>query len=55
MIASIAVARGLTLVTHNTAEFEHVPGLTLEDWTSPRKVNQETTLRDAESMAHMML
>lgn len=31
-IASIAVAHGLTLVTHNTAEFVRVPGLALEDW-----------------------
>ena len=32
MIASIALARGLTLVTHNTAEFSRVPGVNLEDW-----------------------
>jgi tRNA(fMet)-specific endonuclease VapC len=32
MIASIAVANGLTLVTHNTKEFSRVPGLQLEDW-----------------------
>jgi tRNA(fMet)-specific endonuclease VapC len=32
MIASIAVAHGMTLVTHNTAEFSRVPGLVLEDW-----------------------
>jgi tRNA(fMet)-specific endonuclease VapC len=32
MIASIALAEGWTLVTHNTAEFSRVPGLKLEDW-----------------------
>ncbi len=35
-IASIALVHGLTLVTHNTREFSHVAGLTLDDWqTSP--------------------
>ena len=32
MIAAIALAHDLTLVTHNTAEFSRVPGLRLEDW-----------------------
>ena len=32
LIAAIALANGLTLVTHNTAEFSLVPGLALEDW-----------------------
>lgn len=32
MIASIALANSLTLVTHNTSEFSRVPRLTLEDW-----------------------
>jgi len=31
-IAAIALAQGLTLVTHNTREFARVPGLLLEDW-----------------------
>jgi tRNA(fMet)-specific endonuclease VapC len=32
MIAAIALANKLTLVTHNTSEFSRVPGLALEDW-----------------------
>lgn len=35
MIAAIALANGLTLVTHNTTEFSRVPGLFLEDWQVP--------------------
>jgi tRNA(fMet)-specific endonuclease VapC len=35
MIAAIALTNKLTLVTHNTAEFSRVPGLTLEDWQIP--------------------
>lgn len=32
LIASIALANKVTLVTHNTTEFQHVPGLVIEDW-----------------------
>jgi tRNA(fMet)-specific endonuclease VapC len=32
MIAAIAVANGLTIVTHNTTEFSRVSGLLIEDW-----------------------
>ncbi len=32
MIAAIALANDLTLVTHNTREFSRVPGLKIEDW-----------------------
>ncbi len=31
-IAAIAIANNLTLVTHNTREFERVSGLSLVDW-----------------------
>ena len=31
-IAAIALANNLTLVTHNTREFERVEGLQIEDW-----------------------
>ena len=31
-IAAIALANNLTLVTHNTDEFSHIPHLTLDDW-----------------------
>jgi len=34
-IASHARAQGLTLVTNNTAEFERVRGLAIENWTMP--------------------
>ena len=32
LIAAIALANQMTLVTHNTTEFSRVPGLALEDW-----------------------
>jgi len=32
LIASTALARGLTVVTHNVSEFGRVPGLRTEDW-----------------------
>ena len=34
-IAAHARAQGLTLVTNNTAEFERVQALTIENWTLP--------------------
>lgn len=34
LIAGQATARGLTLVTHNTREFDRVSGLRVEDWES---------------------
>jgi tRNA(fMet)-specific endonuclease VapC len=32
IVASIAMANRMTLVTHNTAEFSRIPLLALEDW-----------------------
>jgi tRNA(fMet)-specific endonuclease VapC len=34
-IAAIARANGFTLVTHNTAEFSRIPGLSIMDWEMP--------------------
>ena len=31
-IAAQGLSRGLTVVTHNTKEFERIPELKLEDW-----------------------
>jgi tRNA(fMet)-specific endonuclease VapC len=36
MIAAIALAHDLTLVTHNTSEFSRVTKLGLEDWEAAR-------------------
>ena len=35
MIASVALIYALTLVTHNTADFQNIPGLRLDDWLTP--------------------
>lgn len=35
LIAAIALARGCTLVTHNTTEFNRLAGLVTEDWQVP--------------------
>ena len=32
LIAAVALANGMTLVTHNISEFSRVPGLVIEDW-----------------------
>ncbi len=34
MIAAVALAHDLTLVTHNTPDFERIPNLRIEDWLS---------------------
>ena len=35
IIASCALAHNLTLVTHNTADYQSIPGLRLDDWLIP--------------------
>jgi tRNA(fMet)-specific endonuclease VapC len=35
LIAATALVNGLTLVTHNTQDYVHVPGLALVDWLIP--------------------
>lgn len=35
MIASVALVHDLTLVTHNTIDFERIPNLRMEDWLTP--------------------
>ena len=38
LIAGQARARELTPVTHNTSEFQRVPGLKVEDWAQGRRL-----------------
>jgi predicted nucleic acid-binding protein len=45
VIAGQAKARDLTLVTHNTTEFQRVSGLTLEDWKRSRSRGQRRKSR----------
>jgi tRNA(fMet)-specific endonuclease VapC len=35
MIASVALLHDLTLVTHNRADYQNVPGLRVDDWLTP--------------------
>lgn len=35
LIASVALVHNLTLVTNNTADFQNIPGLRLDDWLTP--------------------
>jgi tRNA(fMet)-specific endonuclease VapC len=35
MIAAVALVYNLTLVTNNTADFQNIPGLRLDDWLTP--------------------
>jgi tRNA(fMet)-specific endonuclease VapC len=35
MIASVALIYDLILVSHNTADFQNIPGLRLDDWLTP--------------------
>ena len=33
--ASVVLAHGLTLVTHNVSDYANIPGLTVDDWLTP--------------------
>ncbi|HEX5445983.1 MAG TPA: type II toxin-antitoxin system VapC family toxin [Pirellulales bacterium] len=35
LIAATAIVHGMALVTHNTRDFSHIPGLLLADWLAP--------------------
>jgi len=35
MIAAVALVHDLTLVTHNTSDFQSIPGVRLRDWLAP--------------------
>jgi tRNA(fMet)-specific endonuclease VapC len=35
MIGSVALVHNLTLVTHNTADYQNIPVLRLDDWLTP--------------------
>ncbi|CAN5697525.1 type II toxin-antitoxin system VapC family toxin [soil metagenome] len=35
IISATALTHGLTVVTHNTAHFAKIPGLSVEDWLQP--------------------
>jgi len=48
LIAGQAKARELTLVTHNTTEFQRVPGLKLEDWKGSPSPRQGKQSRDKD-------
>jgi tRNA(fMet)-specific endonuclease VapC len=37
LIAAIALANGLTLITHNTRELGRIAGLKIEDWEAGDK------------------
>jgi tRNA(fMet)-specific endonuclease VapC len=35
MVACVALVYNLTLVSHNTADYQNIPGLRLDDWLTP--------------------
>jgi tRNA(fMet)-specific endonuclease VapC len=35
MNGCVALVHNLTLVTHNTADYQNIPGLRLDDWLIP--------------------
>jgi hypothetical protein len=49
-IADHAKPAGLTLVTNNEREFERVPGLKLQNWSSRRRCSPEMSCRASSSL-----
>ena len=49
LIAGQAMARKLTLVTHNTAEFQRVPGLRVEDWKGATTATRTSTPQKSQT------
>ena len=45
MIGSVALVHNLTLVTHNTADFQHIPNLASTTGSLPDAVGQSKTHR----------
>jgi tRNA(fMet)-specific endonuclease VapC len=35
LIGAVALVHNLTMVTHNTADYQSIPGLRLDDWLTP--------------------
>lgn len=35
LIASVALVHNLTMVTHNSKDYQNIPGLPLDDWLTP--------------------
>jgi len=35
LIGSTALVHNLTMVTHNTKDFQQIPGLSVQDWLLP--------------------
>ena len=43
LIAAIARAKGLIVLTHNTNEFSRIPGLNVEDWETESTLSHNIT------------
>ena len=52
--ASVALAHDMTLVTHNTADFQNVPNLNLDDWLRSCLMRLDLTHRRAVNRTAMI-